>query len=232
MSDALRSLRPQGITVFGAGGRAGRAVVAEAVARGHRPTAVVRDPTRHPDLAGGSVQLRAGDALDPRSVTMTASDSEAIVSAVTPFTAPPPSFDDFDTGYYERAATALLAGAAKVGAARLIVVGLFATLHQSDGTLVLEDPALFPPSLRPFAVAHAAGVARLQRDGVAVDWIALAPPPQLRLDVSPTGSYRLGDAIAETGSWDAPLAYADLATAIIDQIETPTRHREHLAVYG
>ncbi|HEX2312530.1 MAG TPA: NAD(P)H-binding protein, partial [Thermomonospora sp.] len=39
------------IIVFGAGGRAGRAAVAEAVRRGHEVTAVVRDPARHPDLA-------------------------------------------------------------------------------------------------------------------------------------------------------------------------------------
>ncbi|MEU8250038.1 NmrA family NAD(P)-binding protein [Nonomuraea sp. NPDC048916] len=35
------------ITIFGAGGRAGRQVVAEARRRGHQVTAVVRDPARH-----------------------------------------------------------------------------------------------------------------------------------------------------------------------------------------
>ncbi|MFD0890304.1 NmrA family NAD(P)-binding protein, partial [Streptosporangium algeriense] len=35
------------IVVFGAGGNAGRRVVAEAVSRGHTVTAVVRDPGGH-----------------------------------------------------------------------------------------------------------------------------------------------------------------------------------------
>lgn len=38
------------IVIFGAGGRAGRHAVAEAVARGHHVTAVVRDPARHQHL--------------------------------------------------------------------------------------------------------------------------------------------------------------------------------------
>ncbi|MEV1206649.1 NmrA family NAD(P)-binding protein, partial [Microbispora rosea] len=35
------------IVIFGAGGRAGRQAVAEARRRGHRVTAVVRDPAGH-----------------------------------------------------------------------------------------------------------------------------------------------------------------------------------------
>ncbi|MGW4698416.1 NAD(P)H-binding protein, partial [Kitasatospora cineracea] len=42
------------IVVFGAGGRVGRAAVAEAVRRGHAVTAVVRDPDRHPELAAAA----------------------------------------------------------------------------------------------------------------------------------------------------------------------------------
>ncbi|MDH2429950.1 NAD(P)H-binding protein [Sphaerisporangium sp. TRM90804] len=42
------------IIVFGAGGRAGRATVREAVLRGHEVTAVVRDPARHATLASAA----------------------------------------------------------------------------------------------------------------------------------------------------------------------------------
>ncbi|MGW9040548.1 NAD(P)H-binding protein, partial [Streptomyces sp. NPDC055721] len=56
------------IVVFGAGGRVGRAAVAEAVARGHRVTAVVRDPAAYRDLEGAGVELVRGDATDAASV--------------------------------------------------------------------------------------------------------------------------------------------------------------------
>jgi uncharacterized protein len=50
------------IVIFGAGGRAGRTAVAEALTRGHDVTAVVRDVSRYqgpPDA-----RVVAGDVLD------------------------------------------------------------------------------------------------------------------------------------------------------------------------
>ncbi|MET9267300.1 NAD(P)H-binding protein [Amycolatopsis sp. NPDC004079] len=51
------------IVIFGAGGRAGRQAVAEARRRGHEVTAVVRDPSRYPDLA----DVVTGDVTDPHA---------------------------------------------------------------------------------------------------------------------------------------------------------------------
>ena len=46
------------IAIIGAGGRAGRAAVNEARRRGHKVTAVVRDPERHAGLAAGAAVMR------------------------------------------------------------------------------------------------------------------------------------------------------------------------------
>ena len=51
------------IVVFGAGGRAGRAAVAEARGRGHHVTAVVRDPAKYGDL--GAEGVRVVPAMSP-----------------------------------------------------------------------------------------------------------------------------------------------------------------------
>lgn len=235
------------ISVFGAGGRAGRAISAAAESRGHDVSAVVRDIHRHPGVSGDRISLVTGDALDPLSVAQAAAGSSAIVSAVTPFTAPPASFDGFDIGYYERVATALVEGAARAGVGRLVIVGLFATLRTPDGGLVLDDPALFPEALRPFARAHLRGVESLRALGDAgagnhvegghhpagtVDWLVLAPPPGLSTTVEPTGRYRIGTGTVERESWTAPLAYSDLARAVLDEIDHPTRHRDHVAIYA
>ncbi|WP_245899650.1 NAD(P)H-binding protein, partial [Nonomuraea indica] len=50
------------IVIFGAGGRAGRHAVAEAVARGHHVTAVVRDPARHQHLLSPTPETLATPA--------------------------------------------------------------------------------------------------------------------------------------------------------------------------
>jgi uncharacterized protein YbjT (DUF2867 family) len=57
-----------GIVVYGAGGRAGRAVTAEARGRGHRVTAVVRDPARYGDLEAEGVRVVRGDVTDRSTV--------------------------------------------------------------------------------------------------------------------------------------------------------------------
>jgi putative NADH-flavin reductase len=232
MADKTRSTSPARIAVLGAGGRAGQAITAEAIRRGYEVVAIVRDPQQHPHLAAGPVTVVTGDALDARSVAAAAAGCVALVSAVTPFTAPPASFDGFDTGYYERVADALLAGAVEARVGRVVVISLFATLHGPDGRMVLEDPALFPPALRPFAAAHAAGITRLEQEGDGVDWLALAPPPQLLADTTRTGRYEFSGHDADLMKWARPLSYADLAVAVIDQITQPTWHRKHLAVYG
>lgn len=220
------------IAVLGAGGRAGRAITSEAVHRGHHVTAIVRDPARHRDLAEQNVLVTAGDALDADSIVRAASGAGALVGAVTPFTAPPASFEGFDTAYYVHIADALTRAAAEIGIARAVEVGLFATLRTPDGRLVLDDPDLFPEALGPFARAHAAGADRLRETGRDLDWLVLAPPPALSPGAPSRGSYQLGDDTLDLQRHHLPLSYKDLAVAVLDQIDRPTRHQELTAVYG
>lgn len=213
---------PASIAVLGAGGRAGRALVAEAARRGRTVTAIVRDPARHPDL-----EAVAADALDAGSVARAAAGADALISAVTPFSAPPASFDGFDTTYYRRVADTLVA---VPGVSQIVVVGLFAALASADGGLVLGDPDRFPPALVPFARAHADGVERLRKS--AADWLVLAPPPMLAADLPRSGRYELGDGTADPVRSGRPLSYADLAVAVLDVVEDPPAQRRQLAVYG
>jgi putative NADH-flavin reductase len=207
------------IAVLGAGGRAGRAVVAEAIARGHTVTAIVRDPTRHADL-----EAVAADALDAGAVRRAAAGARAVVNAVAPFSGPPASFDGFDPAYFRRIADAMLAVPA-----RLVGIGLFATLHDPAGRPLMDDPDRFPPALLPYARAHAAGVERLHETDA--DWVVLTPPPLLTDEAPRTGRYALGDRTVDSDRLERPLSYADLAVAALDQIERPTRAGQ-VAVYA
>ncbi|WDZ84609.1 NAD(P)-dependent oxidoreductase [Micromonospora cathayae] len=219
-----------GIVVFGAGGRAGRAVTGEAVRRGHPVTAVVRDPNRYPGLAAPGVTLLAGDVTDPAATARIVPGHLGAVAAVTPASDPGAlaALDRFDDGFYVRAVDALLAGA---GVPRVVLIGLFATLLDGTGRRVLDDPAVFPASLRAFALAHDAGLDRLRAARTPVDWLVLTPPAMLDPAGPRTGRYRVGgDTVPTDGS--GPLSYADLAVATLDEIESPTRHRTRVAVYA
>ena len=80
------------LVIFGAGGRAGRAAVAEARRRGHQVTAVVREPGGHSGLSGDGVQLMAGDVTDVDSVARVAAGHDAAISAVYDAAAQPSAF--------------------------------------------------------------------------------------------------------------------------------------------
>jgi putative NADH-flavin reductase len=201
------------IVVFGAGGRAGRRVVEEALGRGHRVTAVGRQ-----DGPGRVV----GDVTDAGSVAAVGAGHDAAVNAAARMDVPAGEF-------FTAAAQALVDGLAKAGVRRLVQLGIGTTLTGADG-VVLHDVPGFPPEYREFSLGHAAGLAVLRSAGSDLDWVVMAPPPTLLDDESPrTGRYRLGG-VQVLPDGGRLLPYADLAVAIVDELETPRHHRELVAV--
>jgi len=188
------------IVIFGAGGRAGRAAVAEALDRGHDVTAVVRDLSRYQAPPG--VRAVPGDVLDAAGP---AAGADAVVSAVYQ-----PGQD-----FFVRAARSL----GKADADRVVVVGLASILPTADGT-PLMDTGDYPQEYRGLFLAHAAGVAALERD-----WVVVSPAGDFAHGGPRTGRYRVAPAAAESR-----VSYADLAIALIDEIEEPRHHRIHIGV--
>lgn len=220
-----------GIVIFGAGGRAGRAVTAEARERGHRVTAVVRDPDAYPDIQADGVRVVRGDVTDVAAISSIVPGHDAAVQAVSPFSGPEQGFADLDPQFFVKAADALLHGLAEARVPRLVLVGLFANLLDVHGRPVMADPSVFPAEIRPFAIAHTAGLDRLREAGdTAVDWLMLTPPALLEATGPRTGRYRIGgETVPRSAS--AHLSYADLAVAVIDEIDTPRHHRTRVSVF-
>ncbi|SOD62281.1 hypothetical protein SAMN06297387_10597 [Streptomyces zhaozhouensis] len=204
------------IVVFGGGGRAGRATVAEARARGHEVTAVVRDPRRHPELP--ATRTVAGDVTVVEDVRRAAEGQDAAISAVADLTVPADAF-------YTGAADALTAGLRTAGVGRLLVVGIASVLPGRSGAPLMDEPG-YPREHRAFLLGHAAGLARLRE--AALDWVYAAPAGDFDHEGGRTGRYRL----AEHGAAEDRISYADLAVALLDEVERPAHHRALLAVAG
>jgi putative NADH-flavin reductase len=216
--------------VLGAGGRAGRAVSSEFVARGHSVTGVVRDARRHRSLADLGVEIVEADATRAADLADVLHDADVVVVAVTPFSTPPPSFDGFDEAFYEHVVAAVAGTIRTTPPSRLITIGLFATVPTADGRMVMDDAALFPPSLLPFARAHAREVVALRREA-ALDWLVVTPPAGLRTDVAADATgYVLAEPAFQHGTVDGVLGYGQLAQAIADQAENPTLHQTQVVV--
>jgi len=203
------------VIVFGAGGRAGQRVAAEAAARGHQITAVVRDPRRYPGIEGAV----AGDVTSADDVAALAAGHDAAVHAAARLDAP--------GEFFPAAAGALVDGLARAGVSRLVAIGIGSTLETAPGVAVHDAPD-YPGEYRPFSLGHAAQIEVLRAAGPGLDWVLLVPPPTfLDPDAGCTGRYRTGGAgVLSMGT----LSYADLAVALVDEIETPRHHRAVVAV--
>ncbi|WP_187368207.1 NAD(P)-dependent oxidoreductase [Nonomuraea terrae] len=211
-----------GIVVFGAGGRAGRRVVATAARRGHEVTAVVRDPGRHPDLAGERVRVVAGDVTDPGSVAGAAAGHDVAVQVAARLDVPAREF-------FPAAARALVDGLARAGVSRLVALGIGSLLEVAPGVRLVDTPG-FPADARAFSLGHAAELEVFE--GSALDWVMIAPPPVFLDAESPgTGRYRVGGTRVPVKG-DAAFSYADVAGAIVDEAERPAHHRVQVAVFG
>ena len=217
--------------VYGAGGRAGRTIVAEAISRGHDVTAVVRDPVKYADLAQSGATVQAGDILDPVGIAAQAAGHDAVVHAVTPLRGPE-MIHLLDPTFYITAANALIEGMTKAGVARLVQVGHFANLITPDGTVYAETD-LFPDFLRGFVQSQTDGLEVMRQSPTTLDWAVLAPPPNLSFDAPRLGRYRTGpeQLTAEQMSSPGHLSYPDLAIAIVDEIDRPSVHRARIAVF-
>ncbi|SDZ54396.1 hypothetical protein SAMN05421684_6484 [Asanoa ishikariensis] len=207
------------IIVFGAGGRAGRRIVAESLARGHRVTAVVREPARHPDLEGAV----AGDVTDARQVAVLSEGHDAAVHAAARLDVPAAEF-------FPDAARALTAGLTQAGVPRLVAIGIGTTLEVAPGQAVHDAPD-FPAEYRAFSLGHAAQIDVLRAAGEGLDWVLLVPPPTLLDDATDgTGAYRTNSDNQVLATGDTLFAYADLAIAVVDEVDQPKHHRAAIAV--
>ncbi|MFE0173649.1 NAD(P)-dependent oxidoreductase [Streptomyces sp. NPDC059002] len=208
------------IIIFGAGGRVGRAAVAEAVSRGHRVTAVVRDPVKHRDLGGERVTVVRGDVTDPHAVAALAVGHDAALNASV-------RLDIGSEEFFAAAASALITGLGEAGVRRLLTLGIATTLETSPGIRIMDGPE-FPEAWRAFAQGHVAEYELLSQAGPELDWLMVVPPLDLNADAEPTGGYRT--AIGTVLDGPGRISHADLAIAVLDEIETPRHSRVQLAV--
>lgn len=203
------------IAVLGAAGSIGSATVTEALARGHRVTAIVRTPRPVPPGA----EPRIGDATDPAAIA-SLTDHDVVISA----TRPPHGEEDA----LLHATDTLLSTLAGTNV-RCMIIGGAATLR-IPGTprTVLQSPHVHD-SFRAIAEACAAQHARCLAEP-RTDWTYVSPPAVLTPGPR-TGRYRLGaDELVVDPAGDSTISIPDLAVAVLDEAERPKHTRARFTV--
>ena len=198
------------ITLFGAAGKMGRRITAEAVNRGHTITAVVRECNGvvEPD---NLVRVVRGDATSLEDVARYSADADVVIAATKP-----PAGSEAKL----LESTAALLNALANTSTRLIVSGGAASLRVPDKTncLLLHDSRYMSES------AMAIGKACLEqfelcRASENVNWTYLSPPALLVPGVR-TGEYRLGrDELIVDAGGRSTISMEDLAAALLDEVE-------------
>ena len=198
------------ITVLGASGMAGTAVVNEALSRGHEVMAVSRQRGHR---AGARLTSCLLDVTDVEGVAGLLRDSDVAVVALRPPSGQESDLAGLTTGVLD---------AASRSRTPLLIIGGAAPLTSPThpGTLAIDDPAIVPPEWRDVARASLDQIRACQTHSYR-GWVYLSPPAIFGPgDIS--GSYRRGTTTLLVDSQgQSRISPEDLALAVVDELEHP-----------
>lgn len=204
------------ITVVGGTGYAGAAIVAEAARRGHTVTAISRTA---PGTQVEGVEYVTGDLT--RSVPDIAG-AEVVVAALSPRGDNAGKLGD---------AYRSLAQAAAANGARFVGIGGFSSLRPAEGAPRFVEGDDLPPEFAAEAREMNDILTDLATGSVDVDWLFVSPAAEFGSHVpgEALGRHRVSGEVAlfdQDGK--SAISGADFARAVLDEIETPTRHRAQI----
>jgi putative NADH-flavin reductase len=206
------------ITVLGGTGYAGAAIVAEAAKRGHQVTAVNRSTVEAP-VEG--VEYVTGSALDASVLDAVVADRDVVVVALSPR-------GDM-AGRLEGIVDDLIARLAGTPTRLGYVGGASSLLVEEGGPRVWDVTAdHIPADVKPEVETGIAVYDALTESPADLDWFYVSPPQDFGawLGTPDKGAYQLGgDVLLRDASGTSTISAADLALAILDEIETPAHRR-------
>src|SRR4051812_5890317 len=204
------------IKVLGGTGYAGQAVVREAASRGHVVTSYSRRPPQEP-VPG--VTYVTGSPLDSSLLAQTVEDADVVFETMSPR-------GDME-GRLEGVVERLIRLADEAGV-RLGVLGGASSLLVSEGGPRLFDVSEPGPEVLPEIQTGLALLEALRQAPESLDWfyVSLAATFGAWNPERVTGAYRLSDdVLLKDDSGESYISGADLALAVLDEIEQPRHHR-------
>ena len=202
------------LALIGATGFVGKAVLEEALNRGHDVTAIARDPERVsvPAALRARLTVVKGDINDPTTTAGQIRGCDALISA-------------YNAGGYQGAAvyeqyvsgTRHIIDAARQAGVLLLAVGGAGSLFVAPGAQLVDTPE-FPAEWKDGALGAREALNILQQES-GLDWTMISPSAMLEPGPR-TGQFRLGgDELLMDGDQPARISVADLAVALVDEVE-------------
>jgi putative NADH-flavin reductase len=212
------------VVLYGATGMIGSRILKELLSRGHSVTAVSRDPSRIPAQKG--VTVEKGDMLDADGIAKIAKGSDVVISSYGP-----PSGsqgpDPAQVSQLVEATRALIAGARRAGAPRIIMVGGAGSLEVSPGLQIVDAPT-FPDAYKPVALAHRDAFHVMRESDL--NWTYFSPAMMIQPGER-TGKFRLGkDALVSDENGNSSISAEDYAVALVDEVEQGRHTKQRFTI--
>jgi putative NADH-flavin reductase len=204
------------VVLYGATGKSGIRILAELLSRGHKVTAVARNPIGLP----ANVKTVKDDLSDVNKIAAVISGADAVVSAY----APPPDDTDQLLGVTLRQIEALR----KVDKnTRLIVVGGAGSLEVAPGVTILKSGHL-PAEWIPIAASHEKALELLKKSDI--NWTYFSPAGFFEPGTR-TGKFRLDtNKLVADSQGNSRISMEDYAIALVDELEKPAHERARFTI--
>ena len=211
------------VVLLGASGNVGALVRDELLHRGHEVTAVVRDAGKLP-AETDSLHHHPGDVFKPDVLAAVLPGADVLVCSVALR----------DPAQGGRTPVELMTGVAQAAAdagIRLVTLGGAGSLKVAAGVDLVDTPE-FPEFAKAESLGFREALHWLQDSAPSgLTWTMVSPPASIEPDQPRTGSYRvLLDDLVVGADGKSRISAADLAVAVVDEVEQPRHPGARFAV--
>lgn len=211
------------VVLIGASGFVGNAILNELLSRGHKVTAVVRNPKKI-NVTNSNLEIVKTDVSDTNVMVEICKGKEAIISAYNPGWANPDIYEETLRNY-----PLILEAAKRSGAKRLLCVGGAGTLLCAPGLRVVDSGAI-PDAIMGGVKSLGEFYLNTLMNEKAIDWIFFSPAGTLEPGKR-TGKFRLGkDELIVDENGISHISVEDYAVAMVDELENPKHHYERFTI--
>lgn len=169
------------VVLIGASGFVGNAILNELLSRGHKVTAVVRNPEKI-NVSNSNLEIVKADIADTNAMVGICKGKEAIISAYNPGWTNPDIYEETLRNY-----PLILEAAKRSGAKRLLCVGGAGTLFCAPGLRVVDSGAI-PDAIMGGVKSLGEFYLNTLMNEKDIDWIFFSPAGTLEQASVPENS--------------------------------------------
>ena len=211
------------VTLIGASGFVGTAILNELLNRGHKVTAIVRNPERV-GVKNDNLNVVKANVADTEAVIEACKGKDAVISAYNPGWTNPNIYEETLHNY-----PLILESVKLSGVNRLLCVGGAGSLFCAPGLRVVDSGAI-PEAIMGGVKSLGEFYLNTLMNEHDIDWVFFSPAGSLEPGER-TGKFRLGkDYLIVDANGNSHISVEDYAMAMVDELEKPAHHFERFTI--